>query len=129
MLEEIPPGNAVLRGQHERPRAQDRPDFGRDGGNLVRLHAQHDQIGLAEFGDAIARSYASDDVLSPPSKYQAVLANGLQLRAARDDADLFAGLGELGGQQAADGARADHAYLHRSFLSAHVSLSILPLCG
>ena len=78
----------------------------RHGGNLVRFHAQHDQVGLAEIGDAVARGYAGDDVLVLLPKDQAVLANGLQLRPARDDADLFTGLGELGGQQAADGARA-----------------------
>jgi hypothetical protein len=43
-----------------------------------------------------------------------MLADGVQLRAAGDNADLFASLGELGGEQAADGPGADHAYLHRT---------------
>ena len=59
---------------------------------------------------------ATRATISPPVlvEDEAALANGRQMRAARDDADLLAGLGELGRQQPADRAGADHAYLHRN---------------
>ena len=44
MAEEIPPGNPVLRGQHHGLPAHDRGQIGRRRGDLMRLHAEDDQI-------------------------------------------------------------------------------------
>ena len=48
-----------------------------------------------------------------PFELQSVLLDRGEMRALVDDRDILAGESKLGRQQAADGARADHANLFR----------------
>ena len=91
---------------------EDRSDLGGDRRDLMRLHAEDDEIGLAKIGDALARGDARDDLPALLFQHEAALADGGKVGPPRDDADLLARRGEPGRQQAADRPDADHANLH-----------------
>ena len=111
-LEEVPPGDAVLGGQHEALGPERAGDVGGDRPDLMRLHAENDEILRPHFGDLVGREDTRGDAVALLLKDKAIGANGGQMRPARDHADLFPGMGKFGGQQAANRPRADHADLH-----------------
>src|ERR1700751_2394154 len=61
MLEEIPPRNAVLRGQHSGLWSHNPRKIANGSGNLMRLHAENNQILLADAGNSIGRLDVTDD--------------------------------------------------------------------
>ena len=118
VLEEIPPGNAVLRCQHHRRRGEDRRDVGCDRGELVRLDPEHDEVGAAGFGDAVGRLDAGDDLLAALLEHETARADRLQLLAAGDDGDALAGRGKPGRDVAADRACPNDGDVHPA---SHIS--------
>jgi hypothetical protein len=64
MLEEIPPGNSILRSEHCGLRTHDRRKVPHYRGDLMCLHAEDDQVLLADAGDTITRRDARDDLLA-----------------------------------------------------------------
>src|ERR1700730_1413287 len=78
----------------------------------MRLHAENDQILLANVGNSIARLDASDEFLAFFDQGQSVPHNSRKMRASDDDAHVLACTGKFGGQQAADRAGANYANLH-----------------
>src|SRR5208282_1661987 len=64
MLEEIPPGNSILRSEHCGLRTHDRSKVPHYRGDLMCLHAEDDQVLLADAGDTITRRDARDDLLA-----------------------------------------------------------------
>ena len=107
----IPPGNAVLRSQHSGLRSHNRGQIANDSGDLMRLHAENDQILLANVGNSIARLDAGDEFLAFFDQRQSV-PHSRKMRASDDDAHVLARTGKFGGQQAADRAGANYANLH-----------------
>ena len=112
MAEKIPPGNAVLRRQHHRLRAHDGGQLAHDGGDLMGLHAEDDQVLLAGVGDAVRSLDARDDLAAVLDQNETILNDARKMSAPRDHADVLAGMGELRRQQTAYRASADHAYSH-----------------
>jgi hypothetical protein len=64
MLEEIPPGNSILRSEHCGLRTHDRRKVPHYRGDLMCLHAEDNQVLLADAGDTITRRYARNDLLA-----------------------------------------------------------------
>src|SRR5207253_10395636 len=113
VLEEVPPRNAVLRGQHCGLGPAEVIEVGDDGGNLMRLHAEDDELLCAGLGNLVGGSNARHDLTAVLlDQLQAVGLDGCEMRTACDHADLFARLLQLGCEQTADGARADNANPH-----------------
>jgi hypothetical protein len=83
--------------------------YGRD---LVRFHAEDNQILLADVGDTTGRCDGRDDHLAVFQQRKTVLDNARQMRAAGDDPHILARMGKFGRQEAADRASADYADLH-----------------
>src|SRR5271170_6118988 len=75
VLEEIPPGDAVLDRQRHRRGREDRGDLGCHRGQLVRLDPKDDEAGRANIGDAVGRLDPGDDLLSPLLQHEAALAD------------------------------------------------------
>ena len=99
-------------GEHRGLRTHDRGKVAHYGRDLVRLHAEDDQILLANVGDTIGRRDGRDDLLAFFQKRKTVLDNARQMRAAGDDTHILARMGKFGRQEAADRASADYANLH-----------------
>jgi hypothetical protein len=108
----VAPGNAVLRSQHSGLRSHNRGQIANDSGDLMRLHAENDQILLANVGNSIARLDAADEFPAFFDQGQSVPHNSRKMRASGDDAHVLACTGKFGGQQAADRAGANYANIH-----------------
>ena len=102
VFEEIPPRDAVLRREHAGLRPIDRRQIAHDGGDLMRLHAENDEILRADIGDTIRGFDLRDGFLVAFNQFQAVGVDRCEMRPAGDDADFFAGIGELRREQAAE---------------------------
>ena len=114
MLEEIPPGNAVLRRHDHRRGRDDRGDFGCDRRELMRLDPEHDEVRAAGLGDAVRRLDARDDLFAVLLELEPAFADRLQMLPARHDLHALARRGELGRDVAADRACADDSDVHRA---------------
>ena len=80
-----------------------------------------------EFGGIVRAGRMRDDLLVAFQEPHAVLAHRLEVRAARDEADVRAGLRKLDAQIAADRAGAEDADLHCAFL--HMGSPALGSCA
>jgi len=117
VLVEVPPGNAVLRRDHQGVRPDQRHQVGYHRGDLVRLHAQDHHVLHAEVGHAVAGCQARHFPAAVGlDECHAVGAHRLQVGAADHHAYLFADAGQTHGQIAADGAGAGHTDFHGGLL-------------
>ena len=96
MLEEVPPRNPILHGEHRGLRTHDRGKVAYYRRNLVRLHAEDNQVLLADAGDTITRRYARNDLLAFFQQRKTVLDNAHQMRAAGNDAHILTRMGKFG---------------------------------
>ena len=134
---EKPPGQAVERGDHAGVRPQQRRDAGRCPRQAVALERDDHRVLRAKIGRIVAGGEFEDMAGVAAAQCQAVGANRRQVRAARDQADLMAGLGQARTDGAADGAGAENANAHQrvrsncrkgGFLGASAGLT-MPLPG
>ncbi len=84
-------------------------------GKHVGLDRQHYQILRSKLLVAVGGLDSGDDILAAVRRddLQAVFLDCRQVITDVNDADRLSGAGQMRGHQAADGARADHADLHR----------------
>ena len=81
----------------------------------VRLHGQHDDVLLAGLGRLVDGLHLGGlDLAVMPLQLQSAFLDRSEMRALVDHGDVLARERELGRQQAADGAGADHADLLRT---------------
>ena len=113
VLEEVPPGDPVLRGHHRRRRSAEPADVRRHAGDLVRLETDDDQI-LRPRARPSGRWRAPGTIRSVPSAWSVrpLLADRREVRPADHHADLVALRRQLRRHQAADRPGADDADLH-----------------
>ena len=110
---EIPERDSVLHGHDDGLRPDEARRVGRDVGELVRLHGQHDDVLRADGGVVVRRR---DLAHRRPAAVARNEANALppdrfQVRAANHESDIAACRRELRTHEAADGARPDHRNL------------------
>src|ERR1700728_2315774 len=111
---EVPPRQAVLHREHDGVGAEQAIDVAHDLFEEMRLHRQHDDVLLAGLGRLVHGLHLGGlDLAVVPFELEAVLLDRSQMRALVDDGDVVARERNLGRQQAADGAGADHADLLR----------------
>ena len=112
-LLEVPPGDAVLQGDHGRFGAEEHRQVVDDGRDLVRLEGQQHQVVGIEVADAVrGRQIAGDQLLLGLHQPQAARPDGGQVRSARNHGHPVSGVRQTHGHVAADGAGADDADLH-----------------
>ena len=95
LLVEIPPGNAVHRGQNGGARAEERSERARAGVGLLRFQrADHDVL-RTKRGGVVARRQVYRARLSVYDQLEPAAPNGRQMRTARNGTDFMACQGEL----------------------------------
>ena len=109
---EVPPRQAVLNGQHDGVGTEHRIDIPHHLIEEMRLHRQHDDVLLAGLGRLVdGLHFGGVHLAVMPLELEAVFLDRREVCALVDDGDVLARERKLGRQQAADGARADHADL------------------
>ena len=103
----VPPGQAVLRRDDRRFRAEQRGNFGGDAGDLMRLHRENDAILRGKPADPVSRRYwrlrdFHRAVVAVFDEAQAVGLYCRQMGAARDDRNFLPDAAELDGEKSAD---------------------------
>ena len=116
---EVPPGQAVLNGQHHGVRAVERRQLVRDRGKVVGLDRQNHQILRAGVLEGGGRGQVLGQVFRAvrPNQLEAVALDRLEVGALVDHRDLVARERQPRPEQAADGAGADDTNFHACLLS------------
>ena len=111
---EVPERDAVLHRHDHGLRPDQVRQFVDDSLDLVCLHRQHDDVLHAGFGVVIGREHVARDLRAAVvgDQLDAVAADGIEIRPAHDEGQLFAGQCELCAHVAADGAGADDCDFH-----------------
>ncbi len=121
--EQIRRVDAVLERYHERVAAEQRLQSGRDVGNLPGLHAEQHRVDRSDVGGRRARYFRPDEhVAEDAVDSQAVRTDRVELRAARDDRNFVAHLGEPRAEVGAHAARAEYRYAHAQALLMFVAV-------
>src|SRR6202795_2176177 len=116
MVVEIPVGDAVLHGHHDRVGAVQMPYIAGDSLELMGLYGQDHQL-LCACGSAVLRSHdVARHVLTAVAQDEpdAAPANRFQIRAAHDEGHPLARQRQLPTHVTADGTAADDGDLHRA---------------
>ena len=79
---EIPPRDAVLRAHHSGVRAKERAQLRRERGQAVGLHAEEDDVGLANRGEIAGHGGLHLEIAVRADDAQAALLHRPQMRAA-----------------------------------------------
>ncbi len=113
---EVPVGNAVLHGHHDRFRGEQLGYVVRDGFHLVRFHRQDHHVLRAGGSVIVGRLHAIRNVLGAVAhdEFHSVLADRVQIRTTDDEGDVFTGQSQFHADVATDGAGANDCNLHRS---------------
>ncbi len=111
-LVKVPPGNAVHGPQHGSGRPQQRREGRRTGIRLVGFQCANDVVLRTERTRVVAGRDRRDLFTALDQQLEPALANGAQMRAARDDAHLVARQCQFDRQIAADRTRSVDADLH-----------------
>jgi hypothetical protein len=79
-------------------RSHNRRQIANDSADLMRLHAENDQILLANVRNSIARLDGGDEFPAFFDQRQSVPHNSRKMRASDDDAHVLARTGKFGSQ-------------------------------
>ena len=109
---EEPPGDAVHRRHHGGIRPEQGPDALYCGRQAVPLERDDHHVLMTEVGSVVAGRHAHRVPLVAMQQGQAIGADRVEMRAARDHADLIARQRETRAERAADGAGAVDADFH-----------------
>ena len=109
---EVPPRNAVLRGKHDGVRAHEGREQRRDGRQPVRLHGQHDDVGIADLRRVVGGEDAGSEVAVGAAHRDAALPHRRQVRPSRNERDVLTREAQLGAQIRANSPRAIDRELH-----------------
>src|SRR5207247_2720414 len=111
VLVEIPPGDAVLHRDDRGVGAAEMLDVAGDRRDLMRLDGQQHDVLLARIARALDRTRVrplrGDLGAVFPDHAHALRANGVEVRAACDERDVFASRSKPSAEVAADRSRAD----------------------
>src|SRR6185503_18502925 len=102
-------------------------DLGRRAGQAIRLQGDDDVILRSGFGGLVGGGKAHGYGLAFTFQGQALFADRGQMRPARDHRDLGAGLVQLDGEIAANGAGAENCNPHPASPSLSASFSCRPM--
>src|ERR1700679_1279423 len=116
-LVEVPPGNAVHRGNHGRRGAEQRGECWRRIVGLMCFKRADYKILRTEGAWIVSGCDMGDFFFARNHQLQAAFLNGLKMRTARDDANFMTRLRELNGEISADRTCAKDTKLHASRLS------------
>ena len=99
-----------------------RQDLPRRGFHVPQLDAKHDDIARRKRSGIVGEGGVGDRrVTARALDHKAAFANGGQVRAARDERHVVAGLRQSRAEVAADAAGADHRNAHRTSPFIHNS--------
>ncbi len=113
---EVPPRNAVLHRDDRRLVVAEWREAWGDCRHLVRLDCEDDDLLHAGVGRVLVRGHGACHDLEPvlADHAHSVLANGVEVGAARDERHVFTGGGEPSAHVSADRTSADDRDLHAS---------------
>ena len=114
-LEEIPPGDAVLRGHDGGAGSQQWRHLVHDRRNRVGLQGEDDAVLRACLGGVVGAVHPRNLFLAATQQRQAVRPHRFQMRSASDQRDFHSAQRQLGAQVAADGPGPVNADFHLLF--------------
>ena len=109
---EVPPRNAVLRGQHDGVRPDERRQQRRDGDEPVRLHRQHDDVCDPHLRRVVGREDLGREVAVRAAHHDAALPHRRQVRPPRNERHVLTRQAKLGAQIRANSPRAIDREFH-----------------
>src|SRR5580704_4139227 len=119
LLVEIPPGNAVHRGENGGVRTEQRRERARAGVGLLRLQRADNDVLRAEGRGVVAGRQICRARLSIHDQLEPVAPNGRQMRTAGNRTYVVARQGEFARHETADRSSTEYADLHGSLLFCH----------
>jgi hypothetical protein len=116
MTVEVPPGDAVGEERDRRGLGEQRGYHARDVGQSGGLHGDQHAVLHAELGGVVAGLDLHSEGLVGGFHGEAVVADCLQVGAARHHRHVDAGAGEVARDETADGAGAENTDPHQAYV-------------